>query len=73
MEWFGTDDAGVGINSVAHHGNASAVIVDAPGNARLHQTIALMPWRQYHLRLFYKSKEFRGSSMVSVLDSVGSE
>lgn len=67
--WFSTGDAGVGINTAAHTGKNSAVIVDAPANARLNQKIALIPWRQYHLRLFYKSKDFRGSSMVSVFDS----
>ncbi|MBV9295171.1 MAG: hypothetical protein JO145_06320 [Acidobacteriaceae bacterium] len=68
-DWFDVNDPGVGINSVAHTGKSSAVIVDAPGNARLRQKITLKPWRQYHLRLFYKSSNFRGSAMLSVLDS----
>ncbi len=68
-DWFDLNDAGVGINSVAHRGKNSAAIVDAPGNARLRQKIALKPWRQYHLHLFFKSSNFRGSAMLSVLDS----
>ncbi len=71
-EWFDLNDSGVGINSVAHTGKNSAVIVDAPGNARLRQQIFLTPWRQYHLRLFFKSKDFRGSPMLSVLDAADS-
>lgn len=67
--WFDTNDSGVGINSVAHSGKLSAVIVDAPANARLRQKIPLTPWRAYHLRLFFKSSNFRGSAMLSVFDA----
>lgn len=69
QNWFDLNDSGVGINAVAHTGKNSAVIVDAPGNARLRQKIPLKPWRQYHIRLSYKSSNFRGSAMLSVLDS----
>jgi hypothetical protein len=68
-DWFSTDDPGIGINTVAHSGKASAVVVDAPGNARFRQKFPLKPWRQYHLRLFYRSSNFRGGPMVSVFDS----
>lgn len=68
-DWFDTNDAGLGINSVAHSGKTAAVIVDAPGNARLRQKFPLKPWRQYHLRLFYKSSHFTGGPMVSVFDA----
>jgi hypothetical protein len=67
--WFDTGDQGVGINTVAHTGKTSAVIVDAPANARLRQKIVLKPWRAYHLRLFFKSSNFRGSAALSVFDS----
>jgi hypothetical protein len=67
-DWFSTGDKGLGLNSTPHSGKSSAVIVDAPHNARLHQKFVLQPWRQYHLRLFYKSSNFRGNSMISVLD-----
>ncbi len=66
--WFDTGDAGIGVNTVAHSGKASAVIVDAPGNARLRQKFPLTPWRQYHLRVFYKSSNFKGQAMIEVLD-----
>ncbi|MFL6452061.1 MAG: hypothetical protein ACJ746_31005 [Bryobacteraceae bacterium] len=68
-DWFSTDDPGIGVNTVAHSGKASGVIVDAPVNARFRQKIPLQPWRQYHLRLFYRTSKFRGNSMVSVYDA----
>ncbi|MGA8025624.1 MAG: hypothetical protein WB992_00650 [Bryobacteraceae bacterium] len=68
-DWFELNDPGVGVSTVAHAGKASAVIVNAPANARLRQKLPLKLWRQYHLRLFFKSSNFRGSPMVSVLDS----
>jgi hypothetical protein len=67
--WFDTGDAGLGVNTVAHTGKTSAVIVDAPANARLRQKFPLKPWRQYHLRFFYKSSNLRGSVMAEVLDA----
>ncbi len=67
--WFDTNDSGIGVNTVAHLGKMSAVIVDAPGNARLRQKFPLKPWRQYHLRMLYKSSNFKGSAMVSVFDA----
>lgn len=68
-DWFSTSDADIGINTVAHSGRTSAVVVDATGNARFRQRFPLEPWRQYHLRLFYRSSNFRGNSMVSVYDA----
>lgn len=67
--WFDTQDQGIGINATAHSGKASAVIVDAAGNARLRQKFLLQRWRAYHLRLFFKSSNFRGSAMLSVFDA----
>jgi len=68
-DWFSTGDAGIGVNTIAHGGKTSGVIVDAPGNARFRQKIPLQPWRQYHLRLFYRASKFHGNAMVSVYDS----
>ncbi|MFL6463752.1 MAG: hypothetical protein ACJ73N_05010 [Bryobacteraceae bacterium] len=68
-DWFSTGDQGLGLNSTAHSGKNSAVIVDAPRNARLRQKFPLQPWRQYHLRLFFKSSNFHGAPMISVFDS----
>lgn len=67
-DWFSTGDSGLGLNSVAHSGENSAVIVDAPANARLRQKFPLQPWRQYHLRLFYRTSSFHGAPMISVFD-----
>lgn len=67
--WFGTHDSGIALDTtVAHTGRCSAVIRNARGNARYRQQIALVPWRQYHLRLFFKSENFRGLSQLGVLD-----
>lgn len=68
--WFGTGDTGMGVSTtVAHSGKNSGIIVDAPGNARFREVITLKPWRQYHIRLFYKAKGFRGAPMLEVLDA----
>jgi hypothetical protein len=65
--WFGYRDAGVGVdNTVAHTGSASALIANAPANARLSQSFAVQPWRQYHMRMFYKTQNFQGYSQVEV-------
>ena len=71
--WFGTHDSGISIDTnVAHSGRASGVIRNARGNARYRQEITLIPWRQYHLRLFFKSENFRGLSQLGVLDKSNS-
>jgi len=68
--WFDTNDQGAAIDTeVAHSGHSSAVIDSAKGNSRLRQKIELKPWRQYHLRLFYKSRGFGGFSQVEVLEA----
>ncbi len=67
-DWFGTRDPGIGISHVAHTGKASAVVVDAQGNARFRQKVVLTPWRQYHLSLWFKSSGFRGPAIVEVTD-----
>lgn len=68
-DWFSTHDSDISIDdTVAHSGRASAVIRNAQRNARLRQEIALTPWRQYHLRLFFKSENFRGQSQLGILD-----
>ena len=68
QDWFDTGDRGIGLSEVAHTGKASAVVVDAPGNARFRQSFPLQPWHQYHVRLFFKSSKFRGGPMISVFD-----
>lgn len=65
--WFGYGDAGVGVdNTVSHKGRASALIANAPGNARISQSFAVQPWRQYHLRMFYKTQNFAGFSQLEI-------
>jgi hypothetical protein len=61
---FGTGDPSIGLSSAAHSGKQAAAIVDASGNARLRQKVTLTPWRQYHLRLWLRSKDFHGSPPV---------
>ncbi len=67
-EWFDTGDPAIGLNSEAHTGKQAAVIVDTPGNARFRQKVTLTPWRQYHLTIWFKSKDFRGPAAIEVLD-----
>jgi hypothetical protein len=68
-DWFSTHDAGISIDkTIAHSGRASGVVRNTRGNARFRQEIALTPWRQYHLRLFFKSENFRGLSQLGILD-----
>jgi hypothetical protein len=66
--WFSTGDAGIGLSDVSHGGKHSGVIVDATGNARFRQRIVLTPWRQYHLRVWFKSASFTGASAIEVQD-----
>lgn len=67
-EWFDLGDAAVQLDSkVAHAGKYSVVIRNAQANARLRQKLVLKPWRQYHLRLFYKTDHFHGYGMVELL------
>jgi hypothetical protein len=67
--WFDTNDQGIGISEAAHNGKAAAVVADAPGNGRFRQKITLEPWRQYYLRLYYKSSNVTGGPIVQILDA----
>ncbi len=69
--WLRKRDPGTSIDrAVAHGGRSSAAIHDAPGDARFVQALKLTPWRQYHLRVFVKTKDFHGESPAAlVLDS----
>ncbi len=63
--WFGYGDSGVSVDTtVAHNGKASVLITNAPANARLSQNFTVKPWRQYHMRMFYKTRDFQGYSQV---------
>ena len=66
--WSGTHDPGIGIAGFGHSGAHSGAIVDASGNARFRQKILLTPWRQYHLRLWFKSSRFHGNAEVELQD-----
>ncbi len=55
--WFGMNDAGVSVDcTTSHTGSCSALIENAPNNARLVQSFPVHPWRQYHVRFWYKSQ-----------------
>jgi hypothetical protein len=55
--WFSMNDAGVSVDcTTSHTGSCSALIQNAPNNARLVQSFAVHPWRQYHVRFWYKSQ-----------------
>lgn len=70
--WFGLRDAGTGIDlQTAHSGKASGFVRYAAGNGRFRQMVKLTPWRQYHFRVFYKTRAFQGLSQVEILDASG--
>ena len=64
--WFGTGDARTGVDTtVAHTGSASGVIHGDPtatDNARFTQAMTLVPWRLYHLQLWFKTDTFSGNA-----------
>jgi hypothetical protein len=69
MGWFDLNDPGVGRDTtVAHTGISSAVIRNAPANGRIRQLFNVKPWRQYHLRLWYKSSSFQGYAQFAIFD-----
>lgn len=69
VDWFDIGDPGVGLDtSVAHTGRASAVIHNAPADGRIRQLMHVKPWRQYHLRFFYKSRAYRGYAQFGIFD-----
>jgi hypothetical protein len=72
--WFSYGDPDVGVDTtVAHTGSRSARIAQGPGsqNARLFQQFNVVPWRQYHLRLWIKTQNLTFSSgfNIYVMDS----
>ena len=70
--WFNLHDQGTSIDaSIAHSGNASAIVRYAKGNGRFRQMVELTPWRQYHFQVFYKTRAFQGLSQVEILDASG--
>lgn len=70
--WFDLHDPGTAVDGeTAHSGKASAAVRYAKGNGRFRQMVKLTPWRQYHLRLFYKTREFQGLSQVEILEASG--
>jgi hypothetical protein len=70
IDWFDLGDPGTGVDTtVSHSGNASALISGAAFNSRLRQWLPLTPWRQYHLRLFYKTSNFGGAAQLAIMDA----
>ncbi|HEY1212882.1 MAG TPA: carbohydrate binding domain-containing protein, partial [Bryobacteraceae bacterium] len=55
--WFSLNDAGLSLDcTVSHTGSCAALIQNSPNNARLTQSFPVKPWRQYHVRFWYKSQ-----------------
>lgn len=68
--WFDLKDPAAGIDTtVSHSGGLSGVITSTSGNARFRQRITLTPWREYHIRLYYKSQSFSGTPYVFLFDA----
>jgi uncharacterized repeat protein (TIGR01451 family) len=67
--WFGFGDSNMGIDStVVHSGHGSGYITNAPGNSRFKQTLNVIPWREYHVRIWIKTSNFSGFSQIEVWD-----
>ncbi len=67
--WFGFNDPNMGIDTtVAHSGTASGYITNAAGNSRFYQAISVIPWRQYHARIWIKTANFSGFAQIQVYD-----
>jgi hypothetical protein len=67
--WFAWNDPNMGIDTtVAHSGNASGYVTNAAGNSRFEQTINVIPWRQYHGRIWIKTSNFQGFAQIEVWD-----
>jgi hypothetical protein len=65
--WFGYGDPGASVDeTTSHTGLASVLIRNAPGNCRLSQSFTVLPWRQYHMRMFYQTQGFSGSPQVLI-------
>jgi hypothetical protein len=69
--WLSKGDRGAAIDkSVFHSGTASGVIRDAPADARFTQALKVTPWRQYRIRLFAKTQNYKGDApTITVLDA----
>src|SRR5581483_331194 len=67
--WFSYWDAGVSLDTTtAHAGSASALISNPPMNARIYEQVNVIPWRQYHLRLWAKTQDFNNTPNIYVMD-----
>jgi hypothetical protein len=67
--WFSYNDPNMGIDTtVAHSGTASGYVTNASGNSRFQQTLNVVPWRQYHARIWIKTANFAGYAQIEVWD-----
>ena len=67
--WFSYNDPNMGIDTtVAHSGSASGYITNASGDSRFQQTLNVIPWRQYHARIWIKTSNFQGYAQIEVWD-----
>ena len=72
---WGVRDQGVEIDPLtSHSGASSGVIRDVQRIGRFHQRLNLTSWRQYHLRLWVRTQEYRGPTpVVEVIDAKNGE
>ena len=60
-DWFQTNDRGVDVDpGTSQSGMASGMIGGNTGNARFSQKLTVTPWRQYHVRIFVKTRNYAG-------------
>jgi hypothetical protein len=67
--WFDFKDSGLSIDTtVFHSGSASGNIANSAGLSRFHQVLNVIPWRQYHGRIWVKTANFQAFGLLEVYD-----
>ena len=67
--WSSDNSTNMGIDPiVAHSGTASGYITNATSTSQFHQTLNVIPWRQYHARVWIKTSNFQGLAQIQVID-----
>ncbi len=67
--WFDFGDPNMGVDTtVFHSGSASGYITNSTGFSRFHQVLNVIPWRQYHCRIWIKTANFQAFGLIEVYD-----
>ncbi len=68
--WLSFGDTATKVDATVHHSGTHAGLISGAanpsGNARFFQQFDVIPWRQYHLRMFIKEQGFHGFSQLLI-------